>query len=103
MTTIIASNDKLVLNDTLVLRVRYIAARKPYVDPKAAADETLTELKPQVLKHFGLVEGDVEGGRKAYVFSVHDVIQTDLAVTLGSLAHHKHELEMDMLEQFIQG
>jgi hypothetical protein len=103
MTTVIPSDDKLVHHDTLVLRVRYIAASKPYDDPKAAAGETLVELKPHVLKHFGLVEGDVEGGRKVYIFSVHDVIQTDLAVNLGSLARHKHELEMDLLEQFIQG
>jgi hypothetical protein len=103
MTTVIASDDKLVHHDTLVLRVRYIAARQPYVDPKAAESETLAELKPQVLKHFGLVEGDVEGGRKVYVFSVNDVIQTDLTVTLGSLAHRPHTLAMDLLEQFIQG
>lgn len=103
MTVVIPSDDKLVHHDTLVVRVRYVAAPKPYVDPKAAVGETLAELKSQVLQHFGLVEGDVDGGRKVYVFSAHDVIQTDLSVTLGNLARGKHELEMNLLEQFVQG
>lgn len=87
----------------LVLRVRYLASPKPYIDPKAPLTETLGTLKPVVLSHFGLVEGPVDGGRKEYAFSAHGVIQSDLTETLGHLAHGKHELELKLLEQFIQG
>ena len=60
-------------------------------------------LKPVVLKYFGLVEGAVDGGRKEYAFSAHGVIQSNPGETLGSLAQGKHELELKLLEQFIQG
>jgi len=90
-------------HDTLVLRVRYLASPKPYVEAKAPPSETLATLKPVVLNHFGLVEGPVDGGRKEYAFSAHGVIQSNLNETLGDLAHGKHELELQLLEQFIQG
>lgn len=88
---------------TLALRVRYLASPKPYVQARAPQTETLATLKPVVLKHFGLVEGPVDGGRKEYAFSAHGVIQSNLEVTLGHLAQGKHELELKLLEQFIQG
>jgi len=56
-----------------------------------------------VLNFFGLVEGEVEGGRKEYAFSAYGVVQSNLAETLGHLAQGKHELELKLLEQFIQG
>ncbi len=90
-------------HDTLALRVRYLASPKPYVQSKAPQTETLATLKPVVLKHFGLVEGAVDGGRKEYAFSAHGVIQSNLEETLGHLAQGKHELELKLLEQFIQG
>lgn len=90
-------------HDTLVLRVRYLASPKPYVEAKAPLSETLATLKPVVLNHFGLVEGPVDGGRKEYAFSAHGVIQSNLDESLGNLAQGKHELELKLLEQFIQG
>ena len=89
--------------DTLVLRVRYLASPKPFVDPKAQPATTLAQLKPQMLTHFGLTEGDANGGRKEYAFSADDVIQSNLGVTLAELAHGKRELELKLLEQFNQG
>ncbi len=88
---------------TLVLRVRYLASPKPFVDPKAEPATTLALLKPKMLAHFGLTEGDANGGRKEYAFAAHGVIQSNLSITLGELAHGKHELELKLLEQFIQG
>lgn len=90
-------------HDTLVLRVRYLASPKPYVEPKAALTETLATLKPVILGHFGLVEGAVDGGRKEYAFAAGGIVQTNLSETLGHLAQGKHELELSLLEQFIQG
>lgn len=87
----------------LVVQVRYLAAGKPYVDPKTNENETLAQLKPAVLSYFGLVEGDVDGGRKTYAFSLDGKILSDLSVTLMSLANGKHRIEFTLLEQFIQG
>lgn len=90
-------------HDTLALRVRYLASPKPYVEAKVPLSETLATLKPVVLDHFGLVEGPVDGGRKEYAFAAHGVIQSNLDETLGNLAQGEHELELKLLEQFIQG
>lgn len=67
--------------DALLLRVRYLASPRPYVEPRVNDAETLATLKPRVLEHFGLAEGDVNGGRKEYVFADDGVVQTNLNVT----------------------
>lgn len=87
----------------LVVQVRYLAANRPYVDPKADGTETVAQLKPRVLEYFGLVEGDVDGGRKQYAFSVGGITLIDLNVSLASIAGDKHRVELTLLEQFIQG
>lgn len=88
---------------TINLQVRYIGAKKPFVDPKADPGETLTSLKPRVLAEFKLSEGAVNGGTKVYFFALDGVTLTDLNVTLEVLAHGKHELKLDLLERFEQG
>jgi hypothetical protein len=87
----------------IVVRVRYIAARKQFVDPKALPAETLADLKPRVLNFYNLVEGGASGGTKTYYFAVDGIAQTNLQETLDSLAKGKHELELDLLERFEQG
>ena len=104
MQTIDSPGDEVARHhDTLALRVRYLPVPKPYVEPKARETETLAELKARVLTHFGLVEGQANGGHKEYAFSADGVIQTNLGVTLGALAAGKHTLELNLLEQFVQG
>lgn len=90
-------------HQTLALRVRYIAAQKQYVDPRASQNETLAVLKPKVLEFFGLKEGPVEGGTKTYFIAQNGVVQTDLTLTLGALADGKEELKLDLIERFEQG
>ncbi len=87
----------------LILRVRYLASPRPYVEPRVDDGETLAALKPRVLQHFGLAEGDVNGGRKEYVFADDGVIQTNLNVTIGDLSDGKRTLLLTLLEQFVQG
>lgn len=88
---------------TVVVKVRYIAARQRFIDPHAEQKETLTSLKPRVLDFFSLVEGTADGGTKTYYFSLDGITQTDLGATLGTLAEGKHELTLDLLERFEQG
>jgi len=90
-------------HDSLVVKVRYITARKPFVDPRAPRNETLGALKPRVLDFFGLVEGSTGGGTKSYHFALNGIVQTNLATELGSLAHGEHELKLDLIERFEQG
>jgi len=89
--------------DALLLRVRYLASPRPYVEPRVNDAETLAALKPRVLEHFGLAEGDVNGGRKEYVFADDGVVQTNLNVTIGELSDGKRTLLLTLLEQFVQG
>jgi hypothetical protein len=88
---------------TLLLRVRYLASPRLYIEPRVDNAETLAALKPRVLQHFGLAEGDVNGGRKEYVFADDGVIQTNVNVTVGELSNGKHTLLLTLLEQFVQG
>ena len=90
-------------HDTLVLRVRYLPTPKPYIESKARGEETLAELKVRMLQQFGLVEGEANGGRKEYAFAAHGLIQSNLGETLATLAAGKQTLELNLLEQFIQG
>lgn len=89
-------------NSKLTVQVRYLAARRPFVE-KVDSLQTLQAMKATVLKFFDLVEGSVDGGNKAYNFALDGIVQTDTSVTLGSLAAGKHELKLDLIEQFIQG
>lgn len=103
MNTTTATSEQHAHHETLNVKVRYAASAKPYVDHKANSNESLATLKQKVLNHFGLVEGDVDGGRKVYILTYQGVQQTDLSVQLGQLAEGKHHLEMNLIEQFIQG
>lgn len=87
----------------LLVQVRYLAVHQPYVEPHAAATDTLGQLKQRALAHFELVEGNADGGQKTYLFSLAGETLTNMDVTLGSLANGKHRLEFTLVEQFIQG
>lgn len=89
--------------NSLVVKVRYLAARRPFVDPQAQPEETLANLKPRVLAFFELVEGAVNGGTKIYQFVHENEVLTNLNVTLESIADGKHEVDLMLIEQFEQG
>lgn len=88
---------------TLVLHVRYLGARRQYVDPHAALSETLSDVKPKVLDFFKLTETPGQPGGKVYTFALGTTPLTDLSATLGSLADGKHELSLSLIEQLEQG
>lgn len=88
---------------TLVLRVRYVGARRQYVDPHASLSATLSDVKPRVLEFFQLTETPGQPGGKVYTFALGTTPLTDLSATLGSLAEGKHELSLSLIEQLEQG
>jgi hypothetical protein len=90
-------------DETVVLRVRYAPAKAPYVNPKASVTASLSEVKASALTHFELTEGAVEGGTKTYQLSFDDIVQSNLSVTLGSLVAQGKQLELLLIEQFVQG
>jgi len=91
------------VKNTLVLRVDYAPAKKPLVEPQAQAEMTLAQAKALAMDYFKVVEGDVPGGRKVYQLSFDDVVQSNLNNTLESLVKHGREVELLLIEQFIQG
>lgn len=90
-------------HDSLVIRVRYIAAREPFVEPHASTEESLATFKQCALAFFGLDEGPANGGTKTYFLAQDGVALTDLTVTLGIFCQGKHELKFDLIERFEQG
>jgi hypothetical protein len=86
-------------HNNIVVMVRYITSSKQFVDSQASKDETLSALKPRVLDFFELVEDN----NKTYQFSHDGLVQSNLAVTLGSLAGDKHELKFNLTEVLKQG
>jgi hypothetical protein len=90
-------------DQTVVLHVRYAPAKAPYVNPKASAAMTLAEVKATALENFHLTEGTVDGGTKTYQLSFDDIVQSNLNITLGSLETHGKQLELLLIEQFVQG
>ena len=90
-------------DQTIVLHVRYAPAKAPYVNPKVSITTTLAEVKTAALAHFALIEGTVDGGTKTYQLSFDDIVQSNLSITLGSLETHGKQLELLLIEQFVQG
>ena len=90
-------------SESLVFDVRYIGAKKHFHDPHASAHATLAHEKPEVLTFFALKETPNEAGGKIYILSEGGKPITDLSQTLGHLAHGKHELQLDLIEQLVQG
>jgi putative intracellular protease/amidase len=96
-------DEKGVPKTTLVLRVKYAPVKQPMVQPGTDGNTTLAQVKVLALAYFGLTEGEIPGGSKTYVLSHDGVEQTDLTVKLDSLADHGHQVELLLLERFIQG
>ena len=90
-------------HNDLNVQVRYLAAGKPYLEPKANGNDTLAQLKSRTLVHFGLAEEDVAGGRKEYALSFDGEIQRNLLISLNEIANGKHHIQFTLVEQFIQG
>lgn len=103
MNTANQSEHDALKKNTIVLRVRYAPVKKPYVDPDAELTMTLAEVKATVLEQFQLTEGAVEGGAKTYQLSYEDIVQSNLGITLNELDTYGKQLDLLLVEQFIQG
>lgn len=87
----------------LEVNVRYPAAAKPFVDPKADPQETLASLKARVLDAFHLTEVQDPNQSVLYFLYHEDEKLEDLSQTLGHIAGDRHVLKLKLVQQIIQG
>lgn len=87
----------------LEVTVRYPAAARPFVDPKADPHETLASLKARVLEAFGLKEVHEQNQSILYFLYHGDLKLEDLSQTLGQIAGDEHVLKLKLVQQIFQG
>ncbi len=85
------------------VHVRYVAAPKPFVDPRAKPEETLQSLKSRVLQAFELKE--IQDGNQTVLYFLYKEDQKleNLTVTLAQLVGEHHELKLRLVQQIVQG
>jgi hypothetical protein len=89
---------------TLKVIVHYAAAAKPYEQDHASRQETVGALKTNVLKAFGLTEGQhSDGNTYTYTLYDHKTPLENLNETLGHVVGEKHTLELKLSQQVTQG
>ncbi len=83
--------------------VHYLAAEQPFKE-QAPPDETVGQLKAQVLTAFGLTEGSTPDGNTVTYTLYHDKTPLEnMGQTLGELAGHQHVLQLKLVQEIIQG
>lgn len=89
---------------TLHVVVHYVAAEEPFKDNNADRQETVGQLKGQVLTEFGLTEGQAPDGTITTYTLYHDKKPVDnLSQTLGDLAGDDKTLQLQLVQQITQG
>lgn len=89
---------------TLKVIVHYAAAKKPYEQDHASRHETVGTLKTNVLRAFGLTEGQhADGNTYTYTLYHHKTSLDNLSETLGQVAGDEHTLELKLSQQVTQG
>lgn len=90
--------------ETLKVIVTYMAAATPFKQEAASPSETIGSLKAEVLKAFGLAEGQLPNGDTvSYTLYRGKTALTDLSTTLGSIAGDHNALELKLSQQLTQG
>lgn len=85
-------------NQQIKVTVHYIAATKPY-KAEVSPTETLATLKANALNFFGLVEE----GNKTYKLFHQKTELNNLNETVGQIAGHSKELQLNLEEFITQG
>lgn len=89
--------------DLINVQVRYPAAPKPFVDPKAQPSETVGQLKARVLKAFEVAETQTPEQQVLYFIYLGDEKLDDLNRTLGDITGKDRVLKLKLVQQIIQG
>ncbi len=88
---------------TLQVVVHYVAAEQPFKED-APPEETVGQLKKQVLAAFGLTEGQTpDGNTVTYTLYQGKTPLENMDQTLGELAGHQHVLQLKLVQQITQG
>jgi hypothetical protein len=83
--------------------VHYVAAEHPFKED-APPEETVGQLKMQVLAAFGLTEGQMPDGNTVTYTLYHGKTPLEnMGQTLGELAGHQHVLQLKLIQQITQG
>jgi hypothetical protein len=83
--------------------VHYVAAEQPFKED-APPEETVGQLKKQVLAAFGLTEGQApDGNTVTYTLYQGKTPLENMDQTLGDLAGHQHVLQLKLVQQITQG
>lgn len=90
-------------NEKLQVVVHYVAAGKPFKED-VDRNETVGQLKTQVLTAFGLTEGQGADGNVTTYTLYHDKTPLEnLNQTLGEIAGDKKVLQLKLVQQITQG
>ncbi|MBI3894357.1 MAG: hypothetical protein HY313_00350 [Acidobacteria bacterium] len=89
--------------DLINVQVRYPAAPRPFIDPKAQAAETLGQLKSRVLAAFEVAETQGPEQQVLFFFYHENERLDDLTRTLGQIAGEDRVLKLKLVQQIVQG
>lgn len=88
---------------TLQVIVHYVAAEQPFKE-ETSRNETVGQLKKQVLTAFGLTEGQTpDGNTVSYTLFHGKTPLENMDQTLGDVAGHQHALKLNLVQQITQG
>jgi hypothetical protein len=91
-------------HDEIVVRVRYPAAPKPFVDPHASRSETVGALQMRVMGAFEVQDtSNPDGSTTQYSLYLGDVKLENPSQALGKLDEQAHELALKLVQLVVQG
>jgi hypothetical protein len=91
-------------HDEIVVKVRYPAAPKPFVDPHTSRSETVGELQKRVMKAFEVQDAsNPDGTTTQYSLYWGDVKLENPSQKMGDLVEHGHELSLKLVQLVVQG
>lgn len=103
MTTDVTAAAPKAAPDVINVQVRYPAAPKPFIDPRAQASETVGHLKARVLAAFEISETQTPDQQVLFFLYLEDQKLENLQQTLEQLAGRDRVLKLRLVQQIVQG
>lgn len=88
----------------VVVKVRYPAASKPFIDPQASLTETIGQLQKRVMDAFEVLDtSNPDGSTTQYSLYSGDAKLDNASQTLVEIAEHHHEISLKLVQLVHQG